>query len=258
MKTKLFASILIMALIAIIAGCDDDVNILPVESVDCGDVNGDGQITLLDITILDAYLFGGTTQAHAEASDIDGLAGITTNDYEYLANFIFQGGTSPNCTALVSDTILPISADTLYFANPKVAPNNDTWTIRLFILNTTPIDRLTLPFSFTCSTSPIFCDSIVRRSLIPKITDSKPVQYGGLIDTAGQRAILSYGDIIATAAGDMQPLADIYFCLTASADTQLIVIDTTTYPPSHFPILSRFVAPNTSAFTPEVEHIETP
>jgi hypothetical protein len=255
MKIKSISSIIfVLVLFALILSCDDDDEIVEPEIAVCGDVNHDGNITIVDLAILDAYLFSGGSLVATGRPDVDGLYGVTTSDYEYLFNFIYLGGAEPNCTSVVVDSVLPVSSDTLFFEELMVPPGNDRWLVKLLVNNPESFERLTLPIHFDCATSDIVCDSIIRILPIAKIREDIPV-FGasdGLIDSLDQIVLISFVDLPAAPSDSRRDLAYYYFSLTSSVDTQYILIDTTAYPPNHFPIMSKFNAPNTNALTPRI------
>jgi len=64
----------------------------------CGDINGDGQIGMGDITYLANYLFGqGPPPVSDWAADVNGDGSVNTNDLIYYANYLFGGGPPLNC-----------------------------------------------------------------------------------------------------------------------------------------------------------------
>lgn len=61
----------------------------------CGDVNGDGSVTLADVVALNNYLNG----SHANCpnnGDVNGDCQVDQNDRTYLINYIFYGGPPPD------------------------------------------------------------------------------------------------------------------------------------------------------------------
>lgn len=255
MKIKLISSIIFMLfLFTFLLSCDDKDDIVEPEIAACGDVNHDGSITIVDLAILDAYLFEGGSFVGTGQPDVDGLYGVTTNDYEHLFNFIYFGGAEPNCTSVVVDSVLPVSNDTLFFEELTVPPGNGAWLVKLNINNPEMIVRLTLPIHFDCATSDVVCDSIIRILPVAKVREEIPV-YGasdGMIDTLNQKVLISFVGLPAAPSDIRRDLAYYYFSLTSSVDTQYILIDTTTCPPNHFPIMSKFNAPYTDALTPRI------
>lgn len=64
----------------------------------CGDINGDAQIGIGDITYLANYLFAqGPPPVSNWAADVNGDGSVNTNDLVYYANYLFGGGPGLNC-----------------------------------------------------------------------------------------------------------------------------------------------------------------
>jgi subtilisin family serine protease len=65
----------------------------------CGDVTGDKQVNILDITFLVSYLLqGGQEPYPLWSANIDGVNGINMSDLTYLLDYLFRGGPEPICT----------------------------------------------------------------------------------------------------------------------------------------------------------------
>jgi len=63
-----------------------------------GDVNCDGEVTLLDVVIMINYLFkGGEPPCGIGAGDVNCDGKITVSDVIYLINYLFKGGPPPAC-----------------------------------------------------------------------------------------------------------------------------------------------------------------
>ena len=61
-----------------------------------GDITGDGQVDISDVTELVAYMFGGApAPTMIEAGDVDGDTKITISDLVYLVQYLFAGGPPP-------------------------------------------------------------------------------------------------------------------------------------------------------------------
>lgn len=62
-----------------------------------GDVNGDGRVTVSDITFMvDDIYRGGPSPAFPQAADVDGSCGVlNVADLTYLINSIYRGGPAP-------------------------------------------------------------------------------------------------------------------------------------------------------------------
>jgi CSLREA domain-containing protein len=66
------------------------------EHAPCGDVDGDGSVSLADIFFLINYLFAGGPSPPGLAN-VNGDGTITIGDVFYLVNALFAGGPAPNC-----------------------------------------------------------------------------------------------------------------------------------------------------------------
>jgi hypothetical protein len=66
----------------------------------CGDVNYDGVIDSLDITIIVNYVFSGTPIPGSECADVNSDGKINAGDAVYLANYLYKGGPAPSCNTI--------------------------------------------------------------------------------------------------------------------------------------------------------------
>jgi len=65
----------------------------------CGDVTGNGQVNLLDITALIAYLYGdGGAPVPMWVADVNSDILINLLDITYLIRYLYEGGPAPQCT----------------------------------------------------------------------------------------------------------------------------------------------------------------
>ncbi len=70
----------------------------------CGDMNGDGLITIDDISYFGSYLYlEGPPPVSMWAADVNGDGSVSMGDLIYLANFLFFNGPSPNCPPQTSE-----------------------------------------------------------------------------------------------------------------------------------------------------------
>ncbi len=60
-----------------------------------GDVNDNGIVNMLDITVLIAYLYEGATVQHPSACDVTGDCTSNILDVSYLTAFLYKGGPEP-------------------------------------------------------------------------------------------------------------------------------------------------------------------
>ncbi|MEW5922426.1 MAG: thrombospondin type 3 repeat-containing protein [Candidatus Zixiibacteriota bacterium] len=64
----------------------------------CGDINGDSNINILDVTFLITYLYkGGAAPVPPEAGDINGDENTNILDVTYLISYLYKGGPAPTC-----------------------------------------------------------------------------------------------------------------------------------------------------------------
>jgi len=65
---------------------------------DCGDVNGDWNINILDVTFLINYLYkGGPAAVPPEAGDVNDDGSVNILDVTYMVNYLYKGGPPPIC-----------------------------------------------------------------------------------------------------------------------------------------------------------------
>jgi len=69
-----------------------------VNAFDCGDVNANGSINILDATYLINYLYrGGPAPPYEELADVNNNGSINILDVTYLIAYLYKGGVAPNC-----------------------------------------------------------------------------------------------------------------------------------------------------------------
>jgi len=67
-------------------------------ATECGDTDGNGSISLLDITFLINYLYkGGPAPAVPAQADVNGSGEINILDVSYLVGYLYRGGPAPVC-----------------------------------------------------------------------------------------------------------------------------------------------------------------
>jgi hypothetical protein len=208
----------------------------------CGDVTGNDTLNIQDITYLEGYLYRGRSAPPIpDAADIDSLPGLSNNDIQQLADYLYKSEALLNCPPY-SDTILPITNDTLEIRNTMVLPGNDFAKIDLWINSPNAIEGMSIPFSFSCATSALICDSIsfvgsIYSSCIIKEKAIDNTNDKGIVGIVG----LGHSEIPASCRG---AIASIWFSLTSSIMTQQITIDTSVFPPSNIVIFSKHSNPN--------------
>ncbi|MBU8934906.1 MAG: T9SS type A sorting domain-containing protein [candidate division Zixibacteria bacterium] len=92
---------------------DPDVDSTEIEGYIPGDVNGDGEVNIADLTYLVAYLFtGGPPPCVMNAGDVNGsCTGPNIADLTYLVSYLFTGGPAPVCGCLGEGAAMKVSSD---------------------------------------------------------------------------------------------------------------------------------------------------
>ncbi|MBI5225038.1 hypothetical protein HY989_04175 [Candidatus Micrarchaeota archaeon] len=88
---------------------------------ECGDVNGDGKINVVDLTYLVAYLFSGGPEPKINKliGDVNGDGKVNVVDITYLVNYLFKAGPAPTtCGGLTTPAATVLSAQ-LTTSTPK-------------------------------------------------------------------------------------------------------------------------------------------
>lgn len=253
--------IIILALFIVFPACEkSEKNITsPIEQEQfvCGDANGDGAPNIMDISYMISYLFKTGPTPNLAAADIDGIYGLSYNDVLILVNYIYEGGSDPNCLLITHDTTLPVSSDSVLFSTEVVPPGDSIYQLDIILKTHNNIQGFTLPLKYSCESSTIICDSLIgywsrydfpQKTFLYNCISDTLRRYG--IDTVNQKALVcSRG---AFPAGFSGTVASLWFTVTPSVDTQTIVIDTTTYPPSHIVIFTHYEPPETIASVPTI------
>jgi len=202
----------------------------------CGDVNGQsGAVSNIDITdmvYLLIYLYqDGLPPANLWTADVDGIYGITNNDVTtWIAGFF---GTNPGWECqTVTDSTFPISNDTLEILGTQVPAGESERRIDLWLSSADTVIGIAFPFSFSSATSELTLDSIVDYSN----ADIKGINP---ISNSNGSALFGNAWLNGGLPDGRHMFASLYFSLTASTETQEIVIDTTMYQPSNTTVVSR-------------------
>jgi len=195
----------------------------------CGNANNDFVLDILDIVYLWDYLWDGGPEPQVFGTgDVDGIPGITCHDPFCLNHYIFLAVEILTCPPF-RDTVLPVSTDILEFRNTIVPAGETQWDVDVWLtMDSGQVLALSLPFSFSCATSPIICDQISFASSI--YGDILYSAKYGLIDAVGQKAAIGIPrQGIGTPDADSGLVATLTFSVDLSVQEQVIVIDTTTY-----------------------------
>jgi hypothetical protein len=109
---------------------------------DCGDINGDASINVIDLAYLIEYMFIGGPPPIGDA-DVDECGSVNIADVLYLISYLFLMGPPP-CGGSVTCN-LPAGSNSIDLGCPvTVNPNGDSIPIPIYITNDTPLQALSL------------------------------------------------------------------------------------------------------------------
>ena len=213
----------------------------------CGDVNGDGLTNSADMGYLINYLYiHDSVPPVLDNSDVDSIQGINNHDVVYYTRFLGYGATL-YCPPY-ADTVLPVTADSLVIQNSVIPPGQIQTHVDFLYISTDRTEGLSIPFHYSCSTSPLTLDSISFSGCDFEIYDNTNID----VDGVAGKAVIG----ISTMSGQMESyngkIASMWFSLNSSVDSQFIEIDTTTYDPSNITIFSKYKEGVLSAFIPTI------
>lgn len=202
----------------------------------CGDANNDGKVNVGDYVFVYNYLYrAGPEPDVLQSADVDGLLGVTNNDAQAIVDRVYSGGPDFNCF-MPADSNLPVADDSLFILGCHVPPGQTIGRISLWLNAKDSVYAFSFPFTFSCVTSDITCDSISFAGSI----------YSGYTNKHSQvNAIPGKGIIACSHLFEAVPdtgvglLASLWFTVISSPDTQTVVIDTMTYPPSNIVVFSK-------------------
>jgi hypothetical protein len=209
----------------------------------CGDVSGDGWVTMSDPSFLIAYLLGniGSVPSTYDANT-DGTGSITNNDAEVLMAYIFLGGASPFCAPISANNPFPSSSDTLQFRNVLVPSGQATCTVELWLKATGSYYGLAVPFAFSCATSSITLTSVTNL----------PSGGASRIDAGLGRALIQLNAGGSPYPSGTQRIASLNFSLGSTGQENLILLSDTEYAPSHIVVISKYDGFFMSGYTPAI------
>jgi len=195
----------------------------------CGDLNNSGNVDISDLTTMTDYLYISNTPFPAPlwVADMDGVSGITSNDYQTLVDNRYISFAPLNCT-VAGDSSFQHSADTVEIRNLAVPAGASDWVVEVWLKAIDNYWDITIPFIYDCPTTPITLDSIVMAS------GAYPP-----FDPPSQRGLMTLMATGGTQPAGEQQLAFLYFSITVDGSPHEILIDTADYFPSHTTVLSR-------------------
>jgi hypothetical protein len=197
----------------------------PMLAQNCGDVNGDGNVDLSDVSYMIAEHLGGVS-IPAGKGDIDYRQGYNAGDLRYLVDHLFLGGSAPACPPFPPYT-LSITDDTVYLPSHVVPAGNGQFVLPIYMVNHTRVGDFVLPMQVTGLGSGIFLDSLKPSSAVRSNIQGSEVT-GSTITIA----MSSYQMSNVLKAG-VNLLAEVYFHYAASPGGT-ISMDTVTLRPHTF------------------------
>jgi hypothetical protein len=250
-------------------GCDNCVNVYNPGQEDsdgdgygdacsdgiCGDVNGQpgsgGDINIIDLIYLISYLYDdGPPPARLWAADMDDVSGISNNDVATFIGYFFRGNSELMCQQ-VPDSSFPSSNDTLGIVGYTVPAGSNSHKVELWLNTADSIMGIAFPFTYNCSTSELVLDSIVDH------TNADISKLNPISNVSGS-AVFGATWITTGLPGGRHRIASLYFSLTASEESQDILIETTTYRPSNTTVVSRIGSnPTTLGSVPVLAFVQS-
>ncbi len=213
---------------------------LPGASQECGDVNGDLQVNLMDIAILVDYLYrDGLGPNPIEAGNVDGIVGVNNNDIAVISNYLYQGGPAPECPG--TSNPVPAGNDVICIYGGTVPSFETELYVEVYLGADDPKAGVSFPFTFECPE----CSTIVLQDIT---FDNSIYQYYiskfGLIDNDNQRGLIALPPVSEsgpTSNITHGRLALLHFIADPVEDhDRAVYFDTTQYPPSNIPVLSSY------------------
>ena len=201
----------------------------------CGDANNSGLIDMDDVTDIIDYLYNdGLNMCPVAGGDMDEFNGTNINDAYYLYEHIAHHSVFPRCPPFT--TSIPSAPENiLEIRNSTVQPDRDKCRVDFWLNSASPAMSISLPFEYSCATSPIICDSIAFSNSNYSHYEHKY----GTIDGTDPKAVIG---IVNT--GENPPsanparIASAWFSVNPSTEEQTIVINSTQYGPNEFIIAS--------------------
>ena len=215
----------------------------------CGDATNDGNLDFDDVYNIFYYLYGGTqTPDPVPAADVDGYAGVSNHDAQYLSNYLGGLRTPPYCPPF-ADSILPVFDDVLEICNTLIPAGSGQCRTDFYLNSEKAVEALAIPFTYSCATSPVTCDSI---SFIGSQYSHYELK-GYDINNAENTAVVGFVNIDESVppAGEVK-IGSAWFTVTPSTSEQEIIIDTTRFSPDGIIV---FTTQSKDPFIPTIEII---
>jgi hypothetical protein len=113
----------------------------------CGDTNGDGLLTVSDVSYINGYLFQGYPEPYGEA-DVDECGSVNIFDAVYILDYLFSGGPAP-CEGSV-DCDMPAGENAIILGCPVEAYGytGDSVAIPVYLRSDTALQGFSCGFQF--------------------------------------------------------------------------------------------------------------
>ena len=170
----------------------------------CGDVNGNGEVTVLDMAaVIDHIMYKHDYDVWPEldAGDVDGYTGVTIADAVRMADYLFAGGQPVTCNPTLTYTLTRTETDTLWVSVMNNIPDG--------------IDRVILPLRTTLqsNTNGIEINAIpldppsLRKFKLTEITTLNPDPFVlTSSDLIGDTCVITMIDIQSDGLGGTQEI----------------------------------------------------
>ncbi|MCP4705637.1 MAG: hypothetical protein GY865_13640, partial [candidate division Zixibacteria bacterium] len=203
----------------------------------CGDANNSGLMDMDDVTDIIDYLFDdGLNMCPVEAGDMDQFDGTNINDAFYLYEYVAHMAVYPKCPPFTG--MIPSAPENVIeIRNSTVQPERDKYRVDFWINSLSSAKSISIPFEYSCATSPVVCDSITFAGSAYSLYLHKY----GKVDATEPKAVIGIANIGETAPlTNPARIASAWFSINSSTEEQLININSTSYGPNEFIIASPF------------------
>jgi hypothetical protein len=191
----------------------------------CGDVNGDGDVNVLDVSYLLTYIIADWTPPVAMvAADVDECGTVNMADVSYLCEHLYVGGPAP-CMGSV-DCDLSTGGNEVALGCPIVTgePTGDSVALPIYFTNDVPVSGFTLGFSHN-SDDIEFTSVDLTGSVIP--TEMQTYFYGRFTPAENQ-ILIGAVDVLGTNSIGSQTgglLATLWVQVPSSTPDQIVDLD---------------------------------